>query len=353
VIKIAIFYNLKPGGGTNMVKNIVREISKRNILIDLYSHQNNSIKETNSTYIFPIKKIKNSIQQIYQALTEIKKVQKNIAKNIININYDAIFVFPCYIMQSPHILRYLPKNKTYYFFLEPKREFYERTSFDYMSLKRILSRIIRFPIKYLDQINCKSIDKIITISKFSQYNLKKIYNKESIVVYPGAKQISPKKIIKANNHNFLSLGLISMLKGHHLSQKICPQVRIYGAFSNENTKNIISEKHIIQTKVLDKEIKNIYKKHTFFLANQINEPFGLTTLEATNNNCYILGNNLGGTSEIISNNINGQLIPVKNFNLSKKILKLYDKKNTIYFRKNYIIDWSYTTNIILKIINHE
>ncbi|MFA5025245.1 MAG: glycosyltransferase family 4 protein [Candidatus Shapirobacteria bacterium] len=348
MIKIAIFHNLKQGGGLNQIKEIVSRLSKKGYKIDIYSHQKHSINGVNNNFYYPIKLTHNSIEQSIQAIFELSKTQHSISKNISKKHYDYTFVFPCYIVQSPHILRFLPKKNTYYFFLETKREFYEKTSFDYFTPKRILSRIIRYPIKIFDQINCKSIEHIISNSNFSKNNLIRIYNKNSIVIYPGMKKIRPEKIIIKNNHKFLSLGLLSMLKGHHISAELVPEVEIYGEKSHEDITKYLPKNISIHSKLGEKNKNTIYKNHTFFLANQINESFGLTTLEATNNNCYVFARNEGGTPEIIKNGYNGSLIPIDNIIEAKNIIKKINQKKTITFFKTCIIDWDYTVDQILK-----
>lgn len=351
--KIAIFHNLNPGGGLNIIKSIVPILSKRGILIDIYSHKKLPINGSNKNYYYPIKTTKNSIQQLIQTFFELNKVQKQISEKIVNKSYDYIFVFPCNIIQSPHILKYLPSKKTYYFFLEPKREFYEKSSFDYYTPKRILSRLIRYPIKILDIINCKSTRNIIADSIYTKNNLKKIYNKKSIVVYPGMKFIKPEKITIKNNNKFLSLSILTMLKGHHISAQLVPKIEIYGEMSHENIRKYIPKNISINTKIDQKDKNNIYKRFSFFLANQIKEPFGLTTLEAITNNCYVFGSNESGTSEIINSNVNGILLPINNLELSKKIINFISHKKTITFQKTCIINWNNTVNQILKIIQNE
>lgn len=350
--KIAIYHNLKNGGGYEQLKKILYFLSKKGFVIDIYTHQKNKYKYANKNICIPIKKTKNSFEQIIQVLFELRIKQKQISKKIIDANYDYIFVFPCYITQSPYIIRYLPKNKTFYFFLEPKREFYEKTSFDYFSLKRKLSRLIRYPIKLIDKTNCKSAKNIISNSFFSKFNLKKIYGKNSNVVYPGIKYIKQKKIKIINNHKFLSFGLLSMLKGHHISAELVKKIFIYGEKSNENLIEYLPKNTFIKMNIPQKNKYKIYKKYSFFMANQINEPFGLTTVEAAINNCYIFGKNEGGTSEIIKNGLNGIFLSNE---IYKNILliKIINKKKKIMFYKTCIIDWNNTVEKILKVIKYE
>lgn len=351
--KIAIFHNLKPGGGLTILKKITAEFVRKGYSVDIYSHQNAYIKSSSRLYYFPIKNTHNSIEQVFQSIFELNNLQKKIAKQISNKKYDHIFVFPCNIIQSPHILKYLPKDKTYYFFLEPKREFYEKSSFDYYSPKRIISRLMRYPIKIIDLNNCQSIDNIISDSYYTRNNLIKIYKKKSLVIYPGMKQIIPKQISIQNNKKYMSLSILSMLKGHHISAELISSVEIFGNKSHENINKYLPKNIKINTQFKQTDKNQIYKQHTFFLANQIREPFGLTTLEAINNRCYVFGSNEAGTSEIIQNHINGILLPICEMKNTKKIIAAYSKNKTIFFQKKCIIDWKYTTEKILETIIYE
>ncbi|PIZ61229.1 hypothetical protein COY20_00660 [Candidatus Shapirobacteria bacterium CG_4_10_14_0_2_um_filter_40_12] len=351
-MKIAIFHNLKSGGGLNLLNSLANSFMKKGIEVNIFTHQKNKLKKTSNSFSFPIEEPTNTINHLIRAIFTLNKSEKNISKIIIQKKFDYIFVFPCNITQTPHILRFLPKDKTFYFFQEPKREFYEKTSFDYYTPKRFLSRLIRYPEKIIDQINCKACTHIISNSKFSQTNLKNIYKKDSFVIYPGMKSIKPYKISIKNNHKFLSFGLLTMLKGHHISAQMVPNVDICGQESNENIQKYIPKNVSIKTNIKEKDVKNIYKKYSFFLANQINEPFGLTTLEATSNNCYVLGKNEGGTPEIIKNGFNGTLLPINNIPKAQEIIKKINKKKTITFKKTCIIDWNYTVDQILKYIKN-
>ena len=56
------------------------------------------------------------------------------------------------------------------------------------------------------------------------------------------KLIKPKKIIIKNNHKFISVGILTMLKGHHISSKLIPNVKIFGEKSHENIKKYLSKR---------------------------------------------------------------------------------------------------------------
>lgn len=355
-MKIAIFHNLEKGGALNSII-FPLEFLKQNNEIDVYCFKKNIPKNlVDNFYIYKLKKTTNIFKNIFQILIELKKTNKKIAEDINKKKYDLILVFPCLLTQSPYLLRYLKhKQKVVYFFTEPKREFYENTSFNYWSFKKIFTRLIRLPIKYIDKKNCKAVQHIICNSKFTAKNLKKIYGKNSFVIYPGLKPIIPKKIIIKNNKKILSVGQLSKIKGHDFSIKqirgISKELIILGRETEETQqiKKIAKQNNIflklIQTEN-DLKKNSIYKKYSIFLANNLNEPFGITTLEATSNKCIVLGKKEGGTSEIIKNGVNGFLY--SNLTEARKILKkVISQENLTFFQIN-TIDWKYTSDRILE-----
>lgn len=348
-MKIAIYHNLENGGALNSLVKI-SEILKKNNTLDLYCHQNitpNNIFK--NIYIHKLKKQTNIFGHMQQILFELKDANQKIATDINQKNYDIILIFQCLLTQSPYLLKFLKTNtKSIYFLNEPKREFYENTSFDYFSIKKTIARLIRFPIKLIDRNNAKHAQLIISNSYFSQNKIKKIYNRNSSVIYPGLKTIKPLKNTIKNNKQFISIGLFSKIKGHTFSlrqlKQLTNKITIIGRNTNEYTtiKKIASKNSIFINEISTENDKKKFlelKKNTFYLANNEKEPFGITTLEATVNELFVLGKNEGGTEEIVQNGLNGILYPnnIKNAQITTK--NLLGLKYITYYKIN-TIDWN-------------
>lgn len=105
---------------------------------------------------------------------------------------------------------------------------------------------------------------------------------------------------------------------------------------------------MIHTENEEYKIK-LLKMSSFYLANQISEPFGLATLEGIASGIFILGKNEGGNPEIIRNGIGGLLYPK---NHATQFLDEINSKKHITVYKNAIINWKETADKILKIANH-
>lgn len=355
-MKIAIFHNLKQGGALNSIIFPLQHIKKEN-QVDIYCFNKNIPKKLiNNLYLYNLRKTKNVFKELLFIISDLKKINQRVAKDINQKNYDLILIFPCLLTQSPYILKYLKHSeKVIYFFTEPKREFYEKTSFSYWLPKNFLTRLIRRPIKYIDRKNCQYAKHIITNSKFTAKKLKEIYNKNSTVIYPGLKPIKPKNISIKNNKKILSVGQLSKIKGHDFSinqiSGINDNLTILGreTLESKHIYKLAKKKkvflNLIQTE--DDKIKdNLYKDYSIYLANNNYEPFGITTLEATSNNCLVLGKKEGGTPEIIENRVNGYLY--SNLKEARKLLKDVLSKDKLKFKQINTIDWKYTSDKIIK-----
>ena len=360
-MKIAIYHNLEKGGALNQLIEIAK-ILQTNNNIDLYSSQDNiDTKIINKKYIFPLCKTNNIIQHLHQIFIEKNKIDQQIGELINKNNYDLVLIFPCLLTQSPYILKFLDNKNSInlYFFTEPKREFYEQTSFDYFNIKKIITRTARYGIKLIDKNNCKKAKNIIANSYYTASQLKKIYNKKSFVIYPGlVNKIN--EISSTKNNKILSVGLHSYIKGHDFSIKqlnnLNKTLTLLGRKTKETKKIInIAKNNNVKVNFIftenDNQKNNIYSKYGLFLSNSKKEPFGITTLEATSSGCYVLGINYGGTPEIIDHGINGFLYP-NNVSLGKKIVQKKIKYNKLTVIKNKTINWNHTVNNLLYIYHY-
>lgn len=355
-MKISIFHNLEPGGGLNYLIETTRYLHKTN-QVDIYSFKNNLPAKIYDNY-FQIKlsKTNNIFSHIVQILFELRQKNRLISNLIKQGNYQLNIIYPCLLTQAPYLLNYLDPQKTIYIFNEPKREFYEPTSYNYFSLSSTIKRFLRLFIKYIDLHNCNSAKHIISNSKYSSGILRKIYNKKSTVIYPGLKFIKPKKIKIQNTKKIISIGVLSKIKGHDFSIKqlsgICSELTIIGRTSNEASYlHDLAKKNNIKLNIIstenDKIKKKILKEHTIYLSNSIKEPFGIATLEACEEGLFVIGKKEGGTKEIIHNGVNGILYP-SSLKKARNTLKSIINKKTLSINKITKIDWPHTTDKILK-----
>jgi glycosyltransferase involved in cell wall biosynthesis len=221
--------------------------------------------------------------------------------------------------------------------------------------------MLRIYLKYNDYVNTRLAKNIIVNSYFSYSNLKKIYNKKGIVIYPGLVKKKPTKINIYNKDKIIIVGQLSYTKGYDHALKLIAQsgnkiVTVIGR-KTEDYKNIVKiSKHYgvtINLVTTDNDyIKNkLYKKHGIFIACQRNEPFGITTAEACYNNLVVFGLNKGGTSEIVSHGLNGFLYEENSLKTASECLKKFQSQRRPTITKINSIDWKQMSNKMISIFN--
>jgi len=358
-IKIAIFHNLQKGGGLNFAIKTIQQLKKKHN-IDLYCFETNiSSNLVNKIHLFKLKKTNNIISSMYQIFFELRSKNQKIANKINKKNYDLIIIFPSLLTQAPYILRYLnQKTVTIYIFTETKREFYEKTNYK-QTLLNNLYQTIRHPIKQIDLTNCKYAKHIVAISQYSANLLSQIYKQKSHIIYPGLKFTASKSRSIHNKKTILSVGALQKIKGHDFSieqvSKIKCKFTILGRKSAGSETIIKLTKNKTNVSLIhtedNRKKEKIYKKQTFFLANQNKEPFGLATLEAINQSCYVFGKNEGGTPEIIKHGVNGFLYP-NIIKISNNILRQKINRKKIRTIKSCKIDWKESTKKLLYVYHY-
>ncbi len=325
--------------------------------LTLYTNQKNTSKKDKKYFKkivkTPFVPSQNILIQTLQIQTTLKKQARIMATNI-NKEFNIALIHPCLYTQAPFLLRYIKIPKIY-FFQETKREFYEKTSFDYWKPKRLFARIIRSSIKETDRINTKSVDTIITNSQFSSYLLKKIYKKNSFTIQP-LKRSKKTKTREIDSRKILSIGAINYLKGHHISAQVVNRHYSFSILGNGMEKRypIKNNFHIkLKQNLTTLQLKKHLQKAKVFLANQINEPMGIATIEAISKDISIVGLNLAGTSEIIKHGLNGFLTQIKSYKKQKKEIKkiLSERKNFMSIETQE--NWSELTKKLYIIIENE
>lgn len=359
-MKIGVYHNLGAGGAKISLNNLINTLSKDNE-VHIYTHSQEYLSWNNKNvhvHNYDLATPSSIFDLLWLTLFSLHRICMKVAKDMLNTGLDLIIIGQCRYTQSPNILRHLGslKSKSVYMFNEPLREFYEPTTLDHHSLKRTLSRIIKRPIKYLDYINCQFAKKIVCCSSYSQTQLRDIYKKDGIVIWPGVKKIKPVKVSRPNNRRICSVGLLTSLKGHDFSIEQVKDKRldILGNLSHES--NVIFAKSIGRKNIRivhnnSEGYKDKFLRlHSIYLANNVREPFGLATVEAMEANCCVLGVSEGGTSELIKHKFNGYLYRRDIIESQHVLDEIYNKK-ILTFYKCFAIDWYHTAKQILRYAN--
>ncbi len=338
-MKIAFFHNLPGGGSVTVMDAWYKHLSKK-YKVDVYSirgrDMNNWVKLLfrHKCHEITLDPWKGFILYNLWIFIVLRKHHKQLAETIDKCNYDLVIVHHDIFTKSPYLLRYL-KTKKIYVLHEPPREFYEKRQYHTYGFKQQLSNFLRYYLKYIDLKNTTSSDVIIANSKYSYQVIKKIYKRESQIVYPWIDRTVFNTSSRRPRKNIISVGGLSITKGHDFVLKsLLPLLREYtliivgdGSVEDydrlsklvpKNIKIIFLTKHIRTT-----EMVRLIRKCKICCIGAYFEPFGLSAIEAQSCGVPVICVNEGGVPETIINGKSGEICsrnPVEYYLKTEKIL---------------------------------
>jgi len=367
--RIAIFSGVGYGGAHNLIINIAKRLINKNCnviaLFVLPQHEKKnqllmqtikSIGKDNIRIFWFKEKSVLGLVGFYITLLRLIRVHKEVASFIKREHFNLLIATHCRYTQSPFLLPLLRSFPIIFLFCEPKREFYEQTSFKHRSLIQRLTRFFLLPLKFIDRHNLRQLKKnnrslILSISNFSLGKLKSIYGLSGKVLYPGVDILKfhpVKKTFSLKNPRFLSVGAFNFHKGFdfllealsflppnfrkltlignggHDLDKILALSKRFNV--NLTIKNFISEKKLIEN----------YRRADLFLYAPREEPFGMALFEAMSCGTPVIATNAGGYPEILKKRKGGVFLSkLDPFYFANRITKFMSNKKQYYeYRKS-------------------
>lgn len=336
LVKIAIFHNTPGGGGIRLLNQVHSYLEKHGVLVEQYtiteSLGDKSVNPYDDHKIL-VKPWRGFIQRLAWIYLVLPSIHKKLAIEINQKKFDLVIVTHDYFTKSPYICGYL-KSKIYYLLHEPQREFYENFKIHCLDIKDLIANVLRSPIKLIESQNTKFVEKIYVNSKYSHGVIKKIFNRESTVIYPrvDTKYFCPNKKIRKEKL-ILSIGGLSKVKGHDFIIRSLYQILgdytlvIVGAGRNkdrEYLRKLGSGKNKFirfESFLSDDELLNLYRKSVLLCIGAHLEPFGLTSLEAQSVGIPVVGVAEGGIPETIINGVTGYIVPRESIVFLKAVKK--------------------------------
>jgi glycosyltransferase involved in cell wall biosynthesis len=316
-MKIAVFHGLPFGGAKRVLYEEMKALSKEHE-IHLYqlSGERDSVfnleryaKEVHE-YNF---NLKNNLPLFfkrfyadYKKLFILRKLHKKIAIDINGSNFDAVLIHPDQYTQAPFVLRYL-KTKKIYFCHELLRIAYEKElqiGKNVIFLKRCYETLERQLMKNIDKANACSANIILTNSLYTKQNIRRAYQKNSTVCYPGVDTIFFKPIKSLTKDMILFIGDEDQILGKGFESKVL-------------SKKYKFEKLVRNKNNSDEYLKKLYNRSLITVCLTRNEPFGMVPLESMSCGTPVIALNDGGYKETIVNNkigflIDGEIKDLKN-----------------------------------------
>ena len=369
VKKIAILhptfgYN---GGAENVILASAQNLHNINIETDIYTYK---LRENIPNYI---KQFKTDI--VLNPLI-FNRTAKYLANNL--INYDAILIhnFPATIFyglaynQAKKNNKKLPKS--FWYCHEPSVRLYGSDDKSYKRLQKTWDIIARWTMR-LDKLGAEKIDYIIANSFRTKNAIKRVYDRDAKVIYPCITQNDIMPI--GESEHFIYVGRLE--KPKNLENGIIAFKKLIDNIEDKNLKFIIAgkgrhekklknlakkigiEKNIIfKGYISDEEKKYLLNKSYALVMPAINEPFGLTVIEALYSSCISIISNLSGVYEVAKDySISCDMNDIDS--LTDAMLKVYKNKNIkkelIESSKKILGDFTpakYTENILDYIKNN-
>jgi len=279
-MKIAMFHEL-PMGGARVAANNLGKYLKKDNTIDLYYVDSSEqvgeyINFSSVNYFhFDVRDTRSFVNRLLNDSMDYIKLyflHKKIAASIKTKKYDLVFIHGSRFTQTPFIGRFLNLPKVYYC-QETLRIVYEdhfKVAKDLNIIKyyyEIINRKIR---KKIDLDNLKTIDLILTNSKFTQDKITNNYKKNSKVVYLGVNSYFFKPIALKKKYDFFFIGTKTKVNGYDILEKALKLLSI----------NIKGKYHVGKKWISDNELLKIYNQSKMVINLEYNQPFGLIVLEA-------------------------------------------------------------------------
>ena len=294
-------------------------------------------------------------------------------------NYDAVLIhnFPATIFFGL-AYDYAKKNniklpKSFWYCHEPSVRLYGYDDESYKRLQKTFDIIARYTM-HLDRLGVSKIDYIISNSIRTKEGIKRVYNREAGVIYPCITSNIDFMGIKKSEH-FLYIGRIE--KPKNIENALSAFKILLENIDNKDLKFIIAgkgryEKYlknfvkkinlenniIFKGFVSEEEKKELLNKSYALVMPAINEPFGLTVIEALYCSCISIISNKSGVYEAVKDysiscnteNIEeiykSMLLSYKDKGIKEKFLEL--SKSSIH---NFTVS-SYSKNIIKYIVKY-
>ncbi|OEJ13555.1 mannosyltransferase [Brachyspira hampsonii] len=333
------------GGAENVILSFSKYCHNLNIEITIYTYK---LRNNIPNYI---KQIKTDIKLNPFIFNKVSKFLANELKN-----YDAVLIhnFPASIFFG-FASKYAQKNniklpKSFWYCHEPSVRLYGYDDKSYKKLQNTWDIIARYTM-YLDRLGIDKINYIMSNSIRTKEAVKRVYDREAEVIYPCISDIENIMPISEGKY-FLYIGRIE--KPKNLEKAIIAfksfiekiedkelKFIIAGKGRHENYLKKLTEKINMHNNIIfkgfvtDEEKRELMNKSYALIMPAVNEPFGLTVIEALYSSCISIISNKSGVYEAVKDlSINCDMENIDE--IENSILLAYNDKNI----KNNIINAS-------------
>jgi len=230
-----------------------------------------------------------------------------------------------------------PKGSTHVCYCHAPMRYVWQPDIDNRLVSKPFGKLFLNYLKQWDLKANKSVDYFLTNSRTIQKRIKKVYGRNSTVIYPPVDLSKNIKNIKKKNY-FLTLGRLIPYKRNDLAITACNKTKqnLYVAGDGpeaENLKKIASNYIRFLGRVTSGEKQKILSEAKALLF-PAEEDFGIVPVEALSSGTPVIAFGSGGATEYIQDGKNGILFDKQNTESLIGAMKKFEKAK---FDKEYII----------------
>ncbi|MBR9677237.1 glycosyltransferase family 4 protein [Candidatus Woesearchaeota archaeon] len=305
-IAIAHPYFISRGGAERKVLLIANHLKKIGYSVKIFTHvyfPKKSFPEYTKNIDFLVVPYSRSIFGRFFSVIKLARQLKS---------YDVVHSnnIPSYFEAG--IAKLLYKNKTIWFCNDYPMHYTKQKKTVGLVVKRLLEKII-----------LKRIDVIVTNSKFTQKAVKKHLGRDSQIIYSGVdtelfKQSKKKKsdsvielftsgrLEEYKNFSYLIKLVSELSKDYNVRLRVAGDGPLKSKLKRQAGK-LLNKKIFFLGNTSQQQIIKLYQQSDIFLFSSINEPLGVTLLEAMATQLPVVAFNCGGPKETIKHGVTGYL----------------------------------------------
>ena len=209
-------------------------------------------------------------------------------------------------------------------------------------LARLGLKILVSPLRKWDYKASQRPDMIIANSTYTQKQIKKYYNRESLVVFPpvDVERFKPKKQHKRSG--FVIAGRQTPYKRFDLAVKACsrlnkPLLVIGGGPENQKLRNLAGPSVAFKTNVSDNQLIDAFQSAEGFIFPGIDD-FGIVAVEAIASGCPVIAYRSGGALDYIKPGETGVFFEKQTVDSLMEALENYDPIRKVPFPSQFSQD---------------
>jgi glycosyltransferase involved in cell wall biosynthesis len=360
-MRIALFQNLPSGGAKRSVYEWVRRLSKSHSIfsysLSVAAHSFCDIQPFVEQYkVFPFLPRPifaspfgrlNQLQR-YRDLLSLTQLNRIVAQEIDQNQFDVVFVQPCIYTHIPSLIQFL-KTPSVYYLHEPigyqfnykfERPYIKSGSSWRQKLNRIdpLLRLYYGSLTKSQELSVTKANLLIANSEFTRNAMQSSYRVNAPVCYLGvdSENFLPDRDISPDG-SVISVGELSPRKGFDflidslaiIPEDVRPELKLVCNRVDEDERQFIENKALnlmVKLKILSnldsKSLAVEYNRSMFCVYSPVREPFGLVPLEAMACGKPVVGVSEGGVLETVKDFQTGRLVERNPQLFAKAILDL-------------------------------